>query len=54
MWCPEIRAVRMGGTKDERKGVVKDLMGGRVKHLDVLVTSYEGILKEKSVLGKIS
>jgi len=56
-WCPSIRAVKMGGTKDERKNIVqkelpKDPKTGRHK-FDVLVTSYEGILKEKGSLGRI-
>lgn len=57
MWCPVIRPVRMGGTKDERQKfenehMQKDPTTGRFKW-DVLVTSYEGILKEKGKLGKI-
>jgi SWI/SNF-related matrix-associated actin-dependent regulator of chromatin subfamily A member 5 len=57
MWCPTIRAVRMGGTKDERhkfetEHMPKDPATGKFKW-DVLVTSYEGILKEKGKLGKI-
>ena len=55
-WCPSIRAVRMLGTKEERKRVVKEELKpnsqGKVK-FDVIVTSYEGILKEKAALGKI-
>lgn len=55
-WCPVIRAVRMGGTKAERQAFIqqdlpKDANG---KHkFDVLVTSYEGLLKEKGKFGKI-
>lgn len=55
-WCPSIRAIRMGGTKAERLIFEKDHLqkdnAGKFKW-DVLVTSYEGILKEKSKLGKI-
>lgn len=56
-WCPSIRAIRMGGTKDERIKFEKehlqvDETTGRHKW-DVLVTSYEGMLKERSKLGKI-
>jgi SWI/SNF-related matrix-associated actin-dependent regulator of chromatin subfamily A member 5 len=56
-WCPSIKAIRMGGTKDERlKFVTEDLpvdpTTGKRK-FDVLVTSYEGLLKEKGKLGKI-
>lgn len=56
-WCPSIRPVKMGGTKEERRNVVqnelpKDPSTGKHK-FDVLVTSYEAILKEKGQLGKI-
>jgi SWI/SNF-related matrix-associated actin-dependent regulator of chromatin subfamily A member 5 len=56
-WCPVIRAIRMGGTKDERIHIIQDElpldpMTGRHK-FDVLVTSYEGALKEKGKLGKV-
>ena len=58
MWCPSIRAVRMGGTKDERKHFVSNYLdksktGGKIK-FDVLVTSYEGFLREKSKLAKVA
>jgi SWI/SNF-related matrix-associated actin-dependent regulator of chromatin subfamily A member 5 len=56
-WCPVIRAVRMGGTKAERqKFIAEDLppdpKSGKLR-FEVLVTSYEGLLKEKGKLGKI-
>jgi len=57
-WCPPIKAVRMGGKKDERKHFVetylpKDLKEGKPT-FDVLVTSYEGILKERNTLAKVN
>jgi len=57
-WCPSIRAIRMGGTKDERIQFQKehlpvDKVTGK-HNWDVLVTSYEGMLKECSKLGKIN
>lgn len=57
MWCPSIRAIRMGGTKDERIKVIanelpKDPQTGKHK-FDVLVTSYEGVLKEKGKFSKV-
>jgi SWI/SNF-related matrix-associated actin-dependent regulator of chromatin subfamily A member 5 len=56
-WCPCIKGLRMGGTKEERKKVQSQLVAdpttGRFS-FDVLVTSYEGILKEKGALAKIS
>jgi SWI/SNF-related matrix-associated actin-dependent regulator of chromatin subfamily A member 5 len=56
-WCPVIRPIRMGGTKDERLKFEKehlpvDPATGKHKW-DVLVTSYEGFLKERSKLAKI-
>ena len=56
-WCPVIKAIRMGGAKEERLRFEKedlpvDPTTGKFKW-DVLVTSYEGILKEKGKLGKI-
>lgn len=57
-WCPAIRPVRMGGTKEERQKVVaEDLVTdaqGKYYKFDVLVTSYEGLLKEKGKLSKIN
>lgn len=56
-WCPSIRAIRMGGTKAERqKFITEDLPpDGKTGKLrfEVLITSYEGMLKEKGKLGKI-
>lgn len=55
-WCPCIRAIRMGGTKAERTHfITEDLppdASGKLR-FEVLVTSYEGLLKEKGRLGKI-
>ena len=56
-WCPCIRAIRMGGTKEERLHFEKEYLPvdpttGKYKW-DVLVTSYEGMLKERSKLAKI-
>ena len=56
-WCPVIKAIRMGGTKEERQRfIIEDLpvdpATGKYKW-DVLVTSYEGLLKERGKLGKI-
>jgi SWI/SNF-related matrix-associated actin-dependent regulator of chromatin subfamily A member 5 len=56
-WCPIIKAVRMGGTKDERQLFIKndlpiDPATGKYT-FDVLVTSYEGLLKEKGRFSRI-
>mmetsp|Transcript_9353 Transcript_9353/g.14138 ORF Transcript_9353/g.14138 Transcript_9353/m.14138 type:complete len:1141 (-) Transcript_9353:2507-5929(-) len=56
-WCPSIKAVRMGGTKEERlkaraEYLKPDETTGKYK-FDAIVCSYEAILKEKNALGKI-
>jgi len=56
-WCPSIRAVRMGGTMEERAKAREEFLKpdpatGKYK-FDALVCSYEAVLKEKTSLGKI-
>ena len=56
-WCPSIKAVRMGGTKDERMRAREEFLkpdptSGKYK-FDALVCSYEAVLKEKTSLGRI-
>eukprot|EP00628_Pelagophyceae_sp_CCMP2097_P016816 CAMPEP_0206848868 /NCGR_PEP_ID=MMETSP0975-20121206/26230_1 /ASSEMBLY_ACC=CAM_ASM_000399 /TAXON_ID=483370 /ORGANISM="non described non described, Strain CCMP2097" /LENGTH=1097 /DNA_ID=CAMNT_0054391505 /DNA_START=1 /DNA_END=3291 /DNA_ORIENTATION=- len=49
-WCPMLRPVKMLGDREERNRVMRDeLVAGQ---FDVCVTSYEGVLKEKSFLCK--
>uniref|UniRef100_A0A7S2WPA6 Uncharacterized protein n=2 Tax=Rhizochromulina marina TaxID=1034831 RepID=A0A7S2WPA6_9STRA len=57
-WCPELRPLKLLGSKEVRKQVVQDFIApvaGNPTHRnwDVVVTSYEGVLKEKSTLTKI-
>jgi SWI/SNF-related matrix-associated actin-dependent regulator of chromatin subfamily A member 5 len=57
-WCPTLKAIKMGGTKDERQLFITrdypvDRETGKRK-FDILVTSYEGFLKEKGRLAKIN
>lgn len=52
-WCPVIKAIKMGGTKEERNHVVKNYLSDSTRKFDVLVTSYEGLLKEKGKFAKI-
>ena len=55
-WCPCIRALRMGGTKAERLRIAGELQPNPKTNkypFDVLVVSYEGLIKEKGKLGKI-
>ena len=56
-WCPQIKAIKMLGTKEERKRVTTvelppDAKTGKHR-FDVLITSYEGVLKEKSSISKV-
>jgi SWI/SNF-related matrix-associated actin-dependent regulator of chromatin subfamily A member 5 len=55
-WCPSIRAIRMGGTKEERARVTSQELNPEdgVYKFDVLVTSYEGVLKEKGRFSKMA
>lgn len=58
-WCPSIRAVKMGGTKAQRQAFMaenlpRDTQAGGKRKFDVVVTSYEGLLKEKGKFGKIA
>lgn len=50
-WCPAMRPVKLLGSKDERARVIKEEI--LPLNFDVCVTSYEGVLKEKSTLCKI-
>lgn len=56
-WCPAIKVIKMLATKKERRKVIANDLppdkDGRYK-FDVLVTSYEGVLKANSVLNNIS
>ncbi|GMI27813.1 hypothetical protein TeGR_g3429 [Tetraparma gracilis] len=49
-WCPEIRALKLPGTREARRECVERMRGGG---WDVVVTSYEGVLKEQAYLKKI-
>lgn len=54
-WCPSIHAVKMGGKRDERDRFIKQdlpLVNGKYQ-FDAVVTSYEGLLKEKSKFAKV-
>ncbi|GMI37714.1 hypothetical protein TrRE_jg13380, partial [Triparma retinervis] len=55
-WCPTMRAVKLPGTRDERKHMVTDVLPPNAKgkyKWDICITSYEAILKELSFLKKI-
>ncbi|CAM9641628.1 unnamed protein product [Phaeothamnion confervicola] len=50
-WCPTIKAVRLLGNRDERTAVVHNVIEPRA--FDVIVTSYECMLKEQQHLRKV-
>jgi len=59
-WCPSLRVLKFLGSKEERKRVVEEQLrplyadkGQGARGWDVIVTSYEGMLREKGPLTKI-
>jgi SWI/SNF-related matrix-associated actin-dependent regulator of chromatin subfamily A member 5 len=47
-WCPEVRTVKLQGSKEERAHIVKnELVAGK---FDAAIVSYESLLKESSCL----
>ena len=58
-WCPAIRPMRMGGTKEERAKFMQQGMSQKEDgtwhcKFDVLITSYEGVCKEKGRFRKVA
>lgn len=51
-WIPEIDVVVLQGTKDERQKIINERVAE--EKFDVLITSYEMILREKSSLKKLA
>lgn len=51
-WCPDIRAIRFHGSKEQRHEIVNE----SIQHgnFDVVATTYEVVMKEKSALVNIS
>jgi SWI/SNF-related matrix-associated actin-dependent regulator of chromatin subfamily A member 5 len=50
-WCPSLNAVCLKGYQEERQQFINEVM--RTDTWDVLVTSYECVLSEKSEFKKI-
>ena len=50
-WCPSLRVITFYGSKEERNGTLTDQLRGG--HYDVILTTFEMIMKEKSELAKI-
>ncbi|XP_044747789.1 chromatin-remodeling complex ATPase chain Iswi [Coccinella septempunctata] len=51
-WCPSLRTVCLIGLQEERNALIRDVM--MPGEWDVCVTSYEMVLKEKSVFKKFN
>lgn len=51
-WCPDIRAVKFHGNQDERNQQMTNLV--QYGKFDVVVTSYEVVIREKNHLRKFS
>lgn len=49
-WCPSIRTLTYYGSKEERQPLTDQLRGG---HFDVVLTTFEMAMKEKSELSKL-
>ena len=52
MWTPEVNVLILQGAKDDRHKLIQDRVVD--ERFDVLVTSYEMVLREKSVLKKFA
>ena len=50
-WCPTMKVMVFHGTKEERQSMIKDII--RKHNFEVLITTYEMCLIEKSILKRI-
>lgn len=53
-WCPSLKPVCLIGNQEQRNELIRDTLLGPPNSFDVLVTSYEMIIKEKAVLKKFT
>ncbi|KAI2804812.1 SWI/SNF- matrix-associated actin-dependent regulator of chromatin sub A member 5 [Blomia tropicalis] len=53
-WCPSLKAVCLIGNQDQRNELIRETLLGPPNSFDVVVTSYEMIIKEKAVLKKFT
>lgn len=53
-WCPSLKAVCLIGSQDARNELIRETLFGPPNSFDVVVTSYEMIIKEKVVLKKFN
>jgi SWI/SNF-related matrix-associated actin-dependent regulator of chromatin subfamily A member 5 len=50
-WCPSLRTVKLHGNKEARKSIIQNQL--QPGEFDVIVTSYEMVIIEKSFLNKM-
>lgn len=53
-WCPSLKPVCLIGDQQARNALIRDTLLGTPNEWDVLVTSYEMIIREKGVLKKFN
>ncbi|KAH9516131.1 SWI/SNF- matrix-associated actin-dependent regulator of chromatin sub A member 5 [Dermatophagoides farinae] len=53
-WCPTLKPVCLIGNQDARNEIIRDVLMGPPNSFDVLVTSYEMVIREKGVLKKFN
>ncbi|KAH9422040.1 SWI/SNF- matrix-associated actin-dependent regulator of chromatin sub A member 5 [Dermatophagoides pteronyssinus] len=53
-WCPSLKPVCLIGNQDARNEIIRDILMGPPNSFDVLVTSYEMVIREKGVLKKFN
>lgn len=53
-WCPSMKVVCFIGDAATRQTIIRDTLMGNPKAWDVCITSYEMIIREKSVLKKFN
>lgn len=53
-WCPSVNAVCLIGDANKRNELIRDTLLGNPSGWDVLVTSYEMVIREKAVLKKFN
>ncbi|KPL97092.1 Imitation SWI-like protein, partial [Sarcoptes scabiei] len=51
-WCPTLKPVCLIGNQEARNEIIRDVLMGPPNSFDVVVTSYEMVIKEKAVLKK--
>ena len=53
-WCPSLKAICLIGDQQTRAALIRDTLLGNTNEWDVCITSYEMIIREKTVLKKFN